>query len=129
MADGKRGRRSKYTPERVEIILGALRLGMGRMDACRYAGITFETFSQWCKRHPEFAEAVEKAEAALIARCLSRIEEAAQGGTWQAAAWLLERKHPGQFGMRQRLALEGDENKPIVVQVREFVNGDAEGKT
>lgn len=50
-----------------------------------------------------FALAVEKAEAAFEARALSAIQKAALGAdgkpqSWQAAAWLLERKYPEQYG-------------------------------
>jgi hypothetical protein len=41
---------------------------------------------------------VEAAEARLMERCVRRIDAAAESGTWQAAAWLLERKWPDHFG-------------------------------
>jgi len=89
--------------------------------AAHEAGVSHETFYDWLTRYPDFAEAVKKAEAAFILAALQRIDDAVQKGSWQAAAWLLERKYPAQFGVRQRLALEGDANRPLVVQVREFV--------
>lgn len=48
----------------------------------------------------EFAEAVEKARAEAVVFNLALIRQAAQGGSWQAAAWYLERTRPEQYGRR-----------------------------
>jgi transposase len=91
-------RPSKYTPETVKKITDAIKLGATYELACGYAGITFETFNQWRKAKPEFSEAVKSAEGAAAVGWLARIEKAANDGTWQAAAWKLERRYPEQYG-------------------------------
>jgi hypothetical protein len=61
--------------------------------AARYAGIANATLWRWMDTDREFKEAVEKAEADSDVRLVSIILREASTGTWQAAAWLLER-HP-----------------------------------
>ena len=45
---------------------------------------------------------IKKAEAKFIAWNEQQIMSAAKKGNWQAAAWLLERKYPDEFGRRER---------------------------
>jgi hypothetical protein len=96
-------RPSKYTPEAVERILGALERGATYEAAAAHAGITYETFNAWRKGFSEFSEAVKKAEAKAELHWLEQIETAAAGGAWQAAAWRLERRYPARWGRRERV--------------------------
>lgn len=96
------GRPTKRTPETEKRILDALRIGATRKDASLAAGISQETFCQWMNSFPEFAEAVEKAESEDKLRMLAAITKASQEGSWQAAAWRLERKDPDNYGRRER---------------------------
>lgn len=96
------GRKSKCTPKIIDRISQGLRLGMTHELAAQYAGIGRSTFYKWmeCAEAPEaedryldFRDAVKAAEADNAARCLLCIDDAASDGTWQAAAWMLERRH------------------------------------
>lgn len=72
--------------------------------------------------------AVRKAESAFKAKNLGIIRDAAQvsyskdeagnevthRGQWQAAAWLLERKHTEEFGRREKVSIEGSKDGPPV---------------
>lgn len=58
-----RGRKSKYTPERVEIITKAIADGKTYKEAYTMAGIGKDAFYDWINDKPEFAEAVKRAEA------------------------------------------------------------------
>lgn len=53
----------------------------------------------------EFRAAVQKAEAEAEERLLGIIEDAAPN-TWQAAAWMLERKYPERWGVKARIEVE-----------------------
>ena len=96
-----------FTPETREKILGALRAGNYRVAACKFAGISDETFRVWInagKRgdpggYVEFLEQVKQAEAQAEASLVATIRKAA-GDHWQAAAWLLERKFVTRWGRR-----------------------------
>lgn len=70
--------------------------------AAQYAGIHEKTLYAWFNRANEpnadscfrkFHDAVKAAEADNAANCLDCINGSALDGSWQAAAWLLERRH------------------------------------
>lgn len=99
------GRPSKRTPEREARLLEALRAGNTRKDASLYAGLEQHTFQRWVLADAHFAQAVEKAEADAVVRNVAQIAKAAQEGTWQAAAWWLERRRPEDYGRRDRVEI------------------------
>ena len=96
------GRPSKLTPERSRAITGALRAGATREMAARSAGIHPSTMFAWLAKgraatrgaYHEFQEEVKRAEARNGIEALVVVRQAAKDGSWQAAAWLLERR-PG----------------------------------
>ncbi len=104
-----------------------IRAGVPKVEAVLLAGVTEGSFWRWM----EVGEAdhehdrdtpqrrlwltVRVATAAWKADTLSLIRQAARGetaGQWQAAAWLLERRYPGEFGRRTVVA--GDPAAPAV---------------
>lgn len=92
------GRRSKYTPETVEKLTDAIKLGATYELATGYAGIHYDTFNEWRNKKSEFSEAIKAAEGVAAVGWLAKIEKAANDGTWQAAAWKLERRYPHEYG-------------------------------
>ena len=124
------GRRTKYTPETVDKITQAIRLGATYKLACDYAGISEDTFYQWRNTKSEFSEAIKLAEGEGALKSLAVIERAANGvkgedgeyilaPTWQAAAWKLERRYPDMYG-KQRLELTGANGGPVQVETRQL---------
>ena len=109
------GRRSKYTPETVDKITQAIRLGATYKLACDYAGISEDTFANWKRLHSDFSEAIKTAEGGAVVGWLVKIEKAATEGNWQAAAWKLERRYPEMYG-KQRLELTGANGGPVVIK-------------
>ena len=95
-------RPSKRTPELQAAIERALEIGNTRTAAALGAGIDRGTFAAWCRRYPAFLRAVEKAEAVGQQRLVGQVALAART-TWQAAAWMLERRDPENWGRRERL--------------------------
>jgi hypothetical protein len=53
-----------------------------------------------------FLAAVKKAQADAVAANVQLIQIAAREGTWQAAAWWLERRHPDQYGSDRKRVKE-----------------------
>ena len=100
------GRKTKYTPETVKRITDAIRLGATYALASDYAGIHIDTFMDWRNTKSEFSLAIKEAEGAAVVGWLTKIEEAANDGTWQAAAWKLERRYPREYG-KQVIEHEG----------------------
>jgi hypothetical protein len=95
---GRAGRKTKYTPETVDKIVQALKLGATHRLACLYAGIDPSTFENYMAKYSDFSDAVKSAEGYAAIQWLAKIEKAANDGTWQAAAWKLERRHPEEYG-------------------------------
>jgi hypothetical protein len=96
------GRPTKRTPQVEARLFDAIRAGNTIRAACHYAGIGVQTLADW-QRFRDFREALEKAEADAEVRMVAEIAQAARGGTWQAAAWWLERRRPDDFGRRDRV--------------------------
>lgn len=99
----KRGPKPKYTPDRVAKILDFLRGGNTRGTSARASGISPDTFSIWMTKYSDFSEAVKEAEQQAVSKYLKYIETAADKGSWQAAAWVLERRHYQEWGRKDRL--------------------------
>lgn len=95
----------KYTEARVKKICGAVAEGLSYQDAAALAGINRHTLSAWRKTYPDFADALEQAESEFVRHHVGNIAAAADKGTWQASAWLLERKFPAMFALRAELRL------------------------
>ncbi len=91
-------RKSKYSPEVVGRIIQAIELGSTFELAAQYGGIDGSTFYRWMTTKNEFRDAVKGAEALGAMKWLAKIEQAASDGTWQAAAWKLERRYPQSYG-------------------------------
>jgi hypothetical protein len=100
---------SKFTPLTVERLCKAIRLGATYELACKSAGISYDTLNNWRKgksfpagttkaEKVQFFDAIEKAEGDAVLHWLGKIEDAANEGTWQAAAWKLERRYPREYG-------------------------------
>ena len=80
--------------------------GLALEDACELAGIASSTFKLWRKKYPEFDKFISRCMIRVEDDALTYIKEAMQGGTWQASAWLLERKYPSKYGKRDMLKQE-----------------------
>ena len=99
------GRRTKLTPEVQDRILQAVRAGLRYREAALAAGIDERTFYNWKRRGEEaksgiyfqFFQSLKEAEARGELALLARIQAASQE-TWQAAAWILERRHRERWG-------------------------------
>jgi hypothetical protein len=92
---------TKPTQEIQDKIVAALRAGNYEETAARYAGISESTLREWMElgaapkaaaAYKQFRDAVEKATASAEVRDIALIDKAAQEGSWQAAAWKLDRK-------------------------------------
>lgn len=115
-------RKPKLTPEVQKIICDNIRLGMTYKLACMGARVSDATFFSWKakaekpkarKIYVEFLDAVKQAESEYIQIGLATIRREAINGTWQAAAWLLERRYPQEYGQLKRDPL-GSEQITVV---------------
>jgi transposase len=122
-------RPTKYTPDRIERFLEAVRAGATFRLACQYAGIDHETYTRWRERYVDFADAVKEAEGGAVVGWLDKIDKAASDGSWQAAAWKLERRYPDDFGRRDRIDQTVEHSGKVETQVitLRIDRGDSEG--
>lgn len=105
-------RRRKLTTELISKLVEAIQIGCTYKHACEYAGIADSTFYGWMENgrnlreksktqkikktnqiYIEFLETIEKAKAKNVIANLAIIQRAAKDKNWQAAAWILERRH------------------------------------
>jgi len=111
------GRKTKLTPERQKIITDVIAAGNYARTAVAMAGISEETYYQWLKKNPEFAEAVRKAESQAEAVRVARIARAGQEGNWTADAWWLERRFPDKWSRRERLEHTGANGEELKIRI------------
>lgn len=124
------GRRSKLTPQLTKEFCQALHDGLTFAGACDLVGISRGTFFEWMQRgegthpdrpqtqaHADFADAVKVARAARDRRYVKVIEKAAEDGTWQAAAWFLERTNRKEYGRNESVEITGKDGGPVQQQV------------
>ena len=131
------GRRPIYTdrPDIIERLLDALRAGNTIRNACNYAGIRPSTYfartakarketedrQQGKKPNPrldpllDIVDRITKAQADAIVRNVAIIQKAAGDGTWQAAAWWLERTQHRDYA--RRTILTGNDDGPVEVTI------------
>lgn len=121
----KMGRPTKFTEERANKILEALRLGVPQSTAYTYAGISETTYYRWLQEAGEpgakqelreFREAVQAARAEAEVRSLAVIQNASRK-TWQAAAWFLERGFPHHWARTDRHEVTGAGGGPVELSV------------
>lgn len=126
----------KLTLEFKDAFCECVRQGMNHRAAALKCGLGRDTIQDWTanfKFNPNCpAEIIELFEEAEIARAnmqsemLQHIHDAAAADTkhWTAAAWILERTDPEQFG-RNRDVTVRHENAAPAIQVNQVILGDA----
>lgn len=93
------GRPTKYSPERCDVILQAIREGNTHKTAVALSGVDFSTYENWVARYSDFAADVKRADAEAEQASVTVIRQAAST-TWQAAAWWLERRRHEDWGKK-----------------------------
>lgn len=103
--------KEKLDREGVQEAVRLTKMGLNDQDIAAYIGVAPQTYSTW-RNHPktevqrELAEALKRAETerkgALLARILKATDE-----SWQAAAWMLERRYPAEYARPDRYHDQG----------------------
>ena len=97
------GRPSTCTPENVELICVGIAEGRSQTAAAELVGIPASTLSGWKREHPEilipFAAARERFRSSLLQKLHSAKTRDGRDD-WRAAAWLLERSFPEDYGRK-----------------------------
>ena len=120
------GRRAKLTQEMVEQAIRLKADGLSNSDIIPALGIHPSTFYRWIgeprnRLQRELSDGLKKKEAEFKRTLLTTIRGAAlaRNQYWTAAAWLLERKYPDEYGKadRRRDEDEGGDAPRIVLGV------------
>ena len=123
-------RPTKLTDELQQKIVTAIQAGNYAKIAAEMNGIGETTFYRWMEmgaeddakpEFREFRESIKRAEAVAEVVAIARIRQAADNGTWQAAAWYLERKYGERWGRNDKLRQEisGPNGKPVPITIEE----------
>jgi hypothetical protein len=80
----KGGRPSKYTPENVEKLLGAIADGLTIRQSCVAAGIGEQTLRDWQERYPDLDLRLAEARELARQKALASIKAAGEAGDWRA---------------------------------------------
>jgi len=114
-------RPTKLTKEVKASILLAIAGGAYMGMAAEHAGVNESTLNRWRVRGEAgeepfrtFCVSLKKAQADARLKSIALILQAANNGTWQAAAWFLERTDHEHFG-RHRIEITGAGDAPIAV--------------
>jgi hypothetical protein len=111
---------TKRTDERVERILEALSSGQTRRVAAACGGVSDDTLRRWIQADTQLSLRVSAAESQAQIALVACIRNAADHD-WRAAAWLLERRDPANWSLRQQLAVHATTHEPMKVIV-EYVD-------
>ena len=121
----KLGAKTKCTKQVVEQIADAMRLGASVEQAAAYAGITRQTLYNWLASTSTHYRALQhEVEVAKGSRAVGWLQalqlkaNSADRDAWKAAAWLLERTLPDQFGPKGQVSLSrGADAQPDVAEL------------
>jgi transposase len=112
------GRPTKLDDLTAKRICDAIATGNTRRCAATAAGVSYATIKQWVRRgrageepFAAFLARLEKADAEDEAKAVKGIVDAAQAGTWQAAAWWLERRRSDRWARREAASTEERERR------------------
>lgn len=116
-------------------IVTAIEKGASIKDAGLLAGLGTDTLDGWLysyRSEPEkyahykhLVEDIQEAKARRRQRSVERIEQAAQGGAWQADAWHLERTDPENWGRKDQVKVESNEGPRIQLNTVVLVDTEA----
>lgn len=112
----------KLTEDLIAVMCRLKGEGLSNKDICCAVGIHEATLYRWLNKptnrlHRALGEEFKKAEAGYKERLLNTIRDAAlsKHQYWTAAAWLLERKYPEEYGRPETRKEAVAEDVPRIV--------------
>jgi len=118
------GRPTKLNADVQEKIVNLVRAGNYPEVAAQAASIPRSTFYDWMrwgdegkKPYSDFSDAIKEAQAAAESHAVTIIRKAALDGSWQAAAWFLERSKAERWRRKENVELTGKDGGPLKSQV------------
>ena len=118
--------KEKLTEDGIKTAIRLCRAGLPDCQIAAALGVRAETFSIW-RNHPKtdnqihLSKAMKKADAEREAELVTRIMRASDK-TWQAAAWLLERKYPERYAKPVMRPVEDSSADDNDERIKGFIN-------
>lgn len=131
------GRKTKLRRKLIAEAVEGIEKGHYAKTICQALGIHESTYYDWLKKgeeqiendergiYREFSESIKKAQAEGKKALLQIIRDRA-ATNWTAAAWMLERMYPEEYGRREKHQHEGTPNKPIEFTMKLLRDGDTD---
>ena len=111
---------TKEAEKKIQAVLDGISQGLDTKAACGIARVPYSTWRYWIKLAEEGKESygnlalrAGEADAARKQIYFATLREAAKED-WKAAAWLLEKLYPNEYGNRSTVAHEGEGGITIV---------------
>lgn len=119
----------KLTDEVQETLIKSLENGLAIKSACGRASISEKTFYNWYNKGAEaksgkyknFHDAVDNAKNTAQSNFENIIASAANKGTWQAAAWWLERRRPEMYKLKESHEIDAKVQSDVTVNLLDKV--------
>lgn len=108
------GRPTSRTPEVVGVLVASFQNGLNITQACLQAGITDETYRNWCKEDPNFLADMDKARTFLSSKARQNLAKKINEGDEKTSQWWLERKDRREFATRSEHGVDVDPVKEIL---------------
>jgi hypothetical protein len=103
-------------------ICGLLALGYSQNMAAEYVGCDSSTITRTAKRDPTFHARLSEARSDASIEALRLIRHTgSQERYWRAAAWMLERRHPEEYGRRAPNTFTGEQMMDVLDRLLRLV--------
>lgn len=106
------GRPRAITPEIIEKLKDAFKLGCTNEEACYYAEIGKSTFYDFIKEYPEISEEFNECKHYEKIKARMVIHNALEHNDKDTAKWYLERKAKDEFSTKVEMKHSGEINNP-----------------
>ena len=99
----KCGRRTSYTPDRIEALLKNVRCGLPIMRACALAAIPQSNLYDWMKRYSDLSECIQQAESEYQAFALGTVNDGIANGDGHLAMKLLGARFGDEYATSKKV--------------------------
>jgi hypothetical protein len=116
---GRRPVLDQYKKREIVVIIS---MGHSRRTAARYVGCAPSTITNTAERDVAFAKSLRQADLKSEIDNMKNIQEAAKKAQyWRAAAWILERRNPEDFGPKNPNALTIDDMRLLLAEFVQII--------
>ena len=110
----KCGRRTSYTPDRIEALLKNVRCGLPIMRACALAAIPQSNLYDWMKRYSDLSECIQQAESEYQAFALGTVNDGIANGDGHLAMKLLGARFGDEYATSKKVDVRSTHVRSII---------------